>query len=799
MKDASDLQDIKNVKGDETFTQNGNDLTWSTDGKDIYYQGKTEKNLPVSVGIKYYMDGTEVSPEALAGKTGHLKMEVTYTNTSKTTKTVNGKKTDIYSPFVMVTGMILSTDNFSNITVDNGKVISDGSRNVVVGFGMPGMKESLDMSSDIADEVNIPEGFTVEADVTDCEMNSTFTVALTDIFKDIDLNDVDGLDELKDSMKDLTDAAVKLVDGTKDLYDGTNKLNDKYKEFYDGIGTLKSGVSDLNDGAKELDDGAKELSSGAQTLNTGAQTLNSGVSSYTAGADTLSDGIKQYTAGVDTLDSKMAEYEAGMKSLSDGVNAYVAGGNQLAGGVGQYAGGIKSLVDGIGQVVPGIDTAVNGIQTAVEKMTALSSKIDANQIANFSDSMTAYTTGVSDYTSAVGQYIESVEQLASGLSQLESSLENMGASTASEIEESANAMSGQLNDSAETMNSQADAIESWISDSAEASVDASSVDAGVAAVSSQLEAAESALYNIDTSNMDDETAAAVENAIKELNYVHNLAARTLRSKKSEIIGVMINGFENPYFLEILQGIEHILSEKGYQMILGNTGRSMDAQEKQLDIFNSWCVDGIITYGQGYQNLFQKYDSLNCPVVCIESPGGNQTDNVIIDDCALIREAITDMIQCGHRKIGCIYGVSDAYTTIQRTNGYKEGLLVNKIKADDTIIRCGESTLEGGYRETNWLLENTEIDAIFVENNLMTLGCVKALFERGVEIPDQIALLGYDDDDWRDTLVIPISSIHPPRYEMGEKATRLLLQRINYPKRKPITIKLSPELIKRKSY
>ena len=79
------------------------------------------------------------------------------------------------------------------------------------------MKESLDMSSDIADEVNIPEGFTVEADVTDCEMNSTFTVALTDIFKDIDLNDVDGLDELKDSMKDLTDAAVKLVDRGTDF------------------------------------------------------------------------------------------------------------------------------------------------------------------------------------------------------------------------------------------------------------------------------------------------------------------------------------------------------------------------------------------------------------------------------------------------------------------------------------------------------------------------------------------------------------------------------------------------------
>ena len=257
IKDTSDLTDIKNVKGDETFTQNGDNLTWSTDGKDIYYQGKTDKDLPVSVGIKYYLDGTEVSPDDLAGKTGHLKMEVTYTNTSKTTKKVNGEKTDIYSPFVMVTGMILSTDNFSNVTVDNGKVISDGSRNIVIGLGMPGMKESLDLSDDIADDVDIPEGFTMEADVTDCEMSSAFTVAMSDIFSDIDFDNIDGLDDLKDSMKDLTDAAVKLVDGTKDLYDGTTTLNDKYKEFYDGIGTLKSGVSDLNDGAKELDDGAQ--------------------------------------------------------------------------------------------------------------------------------------------------------------------------------------------------------------------------------------------------------------------------------------------------------------------------------------------------------------------------------------------------------------------------------------------------------------------------------------------------------------------------------------------------------------
>ncbi len=112
-----------------------------------------------------------------------------------------------------------------------------------------------------------------------------------------------------------------------------------------------------------------------------------------------------------------------------------------------------------------------------------------------------------------------------------------------------------------------------------------------------------------------ETTAAVESAIKELNYVHNLAAKTLRSKNPESLSYDY-WIWKPYFLEILQGIEHILSEKGYQMILGNIGSSMGAQEKQLDIFNSWCVDGIITYGQGYQNLSQKYDSLNCPVVAL---------------------------------------------------------------------------------------------------------------------------------------------------------------------------------------
>ena len=166
VSDVSDLEGIKNVKGDETFTQDGDKVTWNTDSSDIYYQGTSNKELPVDMKIKYYLDDQEITPEELAGKSGHLRMEVSYTNKSKKTVKVDKKDVEVYSPFVMVTGMILSSDNFSNVTIDNGKVISDGDKEMVVGVAVPGLKNSLDLSDDLSDKIDIPEGFTMEADGT---------------------------------------------------------------------------------------------------------------------------------------------------------------------------------------------------------------------------------------------------------------------------------------------------------------------------------------------------------------------------------------------------------------------------------------------------------------------------------------------------------------------------------------------------------------------------------------------------------------------------------------------------------
>ena len=334
LSDVSDLKDIKNVKGDETFSQDGDKLTWNTEDKDIYYQGTTTKDLPVSMELKYYLDGAQISPSDLAGKSGHLKIEVTYKNNVKNKTKVGKKTTEMYAPFVMATAMILPTDNFTNVTIDNGKVLSDGQRNIVIGVGMPGLADNLDLKSVDEDiDLDIPEEFTMEADVTDFTMSSTFTFALTDILDSLDVDDIDGLDDLKDSMKELTDAATELVDGSKELSDGASTLDEKYQEFDSGIATLTSGVS---------------------TLNSGAATLSSGVSSYTAGADKLASGVNEYADGVGTLSKSLKEYNTGVTSLASGVQQYVKGSNNLTDGVKKYVAGVSNLGSGIETYTAGV-------------------------------------------------------------------------------------------------------------------------------------------------------------------------------------------------------------------------------------------------------------------------------------------------------------------------------------------------------------------------------------------------------------------------------------------------------------
>lgn len=299
LEDASDLKDIENVKGDETFTQNGDKVTWQADGNDIYYQGTTDKELPITQKITYFLDGKEMAPEEIAGKSGKVTVRFDYTNNEKTTEIVDGEEYEVYVPFTVMTGMILPED-YSNVEITNGRVISDGNRKIAVGMAMPGLKDSLDIEDeDLDEDVEIPDYVEVTADVENFSLEMTMTIAMNDLLGGSDLSSSFDLGALEEDVNTLSDASGQLVDGTTELSKGLDTLAGSMKEFASGVGTLKNGIESYTNGASQLNDGISTLSASSGTLISGVTTLN-------GSAATLNQGVAQLDQ---TLKAKMTAKE----------------------------------------------------------------------------------------------------------------------------------------------------------------------------------------------------------------------------------------------------------------------------------------------------------------------------------------------------------------------------------------------------------------------------------------------------------------------------------------------------------
>ena len=342
--DVSDLKDIKNVKGDETYSENNGKLVWQGDKKDICYQGTTTKKIPVGMKVTYELDGKKVSADDLEGKSGHLKIHYEYQNTSAD----SGK----YTPFLMATGLLMDGEKFSNVTVDNGKVISDGDRNIVIGMGLPQLKEQLTSVSSKVDDLDIPDSFTVEADVTDYEKVEAVTVATNEVFNEVGTDKFDSLDELKDSMTELQDASNKLVSGSGELKDGLDTL-------LSSSGTLVSGID--------------QLASGGNTLAGGTGSLVSGMQSAKTGSSQLAGGVKALSDGVSGMQAQVSD---GVKDLSNGVSSVQAGVETIHGIAEQADKGVDSAKDGAKGLCAGLETAS---KSAGEIATAASAALGRNQ------------------------------------------------------------------------------------------------------------------------------------------------------------------------------------------------------------------------------------------------------------------------------------------------------------------------------------------------------------------------------------------------------------------------------------
>jgi len=224
LEDVSCLKDIENLKGEESFSQDGDNLIWKAEGSDIYYKGSVSKELPVEMKMTYMLDGKEVEPESIKGKSGHLVIRWSYTNNTSVKKKIAGKDKDFCVPFMAASAAVFDTEKFSNVEIKGGKIISDGERIIAVGAAFPGLKKSLGLDDFKDADIDIPESFEISADVTDFSMGTSVTVVSNEIFSELDFSEEDTVNDIKNKMDELSKATNELCSGTTALYDGIKKF-----------------------------------------------------------------------------------------------------------------------------------------------------------------------------------------------------------------------------------------------------------------------------------------------------------------------------------------------------------------------------------------------------------------------------------------------------------------------------------------------------------------------------------------------------------------------------------------------
>ena len=313
IKETLNLKDVKNIKSNEKPSKDGNTYTWNAKGNDVYYEGTATKQLPVSVKIRYELDGQEISANDIQGKSGHLKLTISFTNNYSEVKNINGKSIVIH-PSYLAGGMLnMSTGKFSNVKCESGKIVNDGTNEMLAFANIPGLNETL--SSAGLDKVNnqlgISDDVTVEADVNDFDLGSIMVGMTNEIDLASELGEIGSVSELTDGIDQLIEADNQLIDGSKQLYDGITQLKEQAAPLV--------GSSDQ----------VRQLSAGAIQLNDGVKALQTGISQYTAGASAINEGINQLYA-----------IPQGAAQISEGITTYKT----------------QSLVSGIDDLSAGLDT-----------------------------------------------------------------------------------------------------------------------------------------------------------------------------------------------------------------------------------------------------------------------------------------------------------------------------------------------------------------------------------------------------------------------------------------------------------
>lgn len=351
-----------------------NEKITDANGNETLNKTESSENAPVTMKVTYKLDGKEIKPQDLAGKSGKVTIRFDYTNNQKKTVTINGKKQTVAVPFTMITGMMLPTDVFSNVEVTNGKLTKVGDNIVAVGMTMPGLKDTMNLKfNDKSLDLDIPEYFELTADVKNFSLDMTMSVATSNLLSDMNADDIT-LDDLKKTVASLDDAATQLADGTVSLQDGTQQLSDAIPALTDGVDQLNTGASSLRDGIYAYADGAASAYEGSVSLN---------------------DNMKAYADGIGTLYNTLKD-----NNLDSSVASAAKGASELAAGAVTLDAGIDSALSGAGALVTGADTLSGGLT----KLEAGSDQLAAGTNKLKTDLEAGKTKATESYSTAYGSF-----------------------------------------------------------------------------------------------------------------------------------------------------------------------------------------------------------------------------------------------------------------------------------------------------------------------------------------------------------------------------------------------------------
>lgn len=432
IKETLNLTDVKNIKSNEKPSKDGNTYTWNAKGNDVYYEGTATKQLPVSVKLRYELDGQEMSAKDMEGKSGHLKLTISFTNNYSEVKNINGKSIVIH-PSYLAGGMLnMSTGNFSNVKCESGKIVNDGTNEMLAFANIPGLNETLRSAGldKVNNQLGISDDVTVEADVNNFDLGSIMVGMTNEIDLASELGEIGSVSELTDGIDQLMEADDQLIDGSKQLYDGTTQLKEgiaplssaypqietltnAFDQLHDGTTTLSTGLNQYTAGVDQLNVVSKQnlykLSMGATTLNTslnneesksqltqlvqGSQALDAGIQDLNEqvnGDDSMlkPDMVKKLTEALKTTNEQVGSLGQVLNDLQDQEGAFVDLSNQIEKAseninkLGTLKTSFKEVTDGASAIITAdneqiksVDDQLAAIRT--KEINALNASIEA--------------------------------------------------------------------------------------------------------------------------------------------------------------------------------------------------------------------------------------------------------------------------------------------------------------------------------------------------------------------------------------------------------------------------------------